>query len=345
MPTLAQHKRRPFTTCMDLSGVFVNTFVEQVRNAKPGLGKVSPEQEAIHFYLSNHVVSLIASSHEPDEPLPPEVNGLVESYYASQYKSAVRLVYYLYLICVRESRHCQDKDKAIKEHVSKVGDEGALHAFMETMPCGSDSAARHGVTYFFPEDCTIGELVHQLEVLLFKGKYSSAFGGEKWGGIAKVLRQFLHGEISAEMLVDTAFTLQHNTSAIFNKGMLYHAQNDHALIRILDAQRAGQIPEYVKSKDYGVSAIHTSLLEKAEKLFGAFNSSVDWAAVKGAGGIGEHEDHTPVSDEKSDKVAHWKMKLKQKKEAKKKAEFLNNSVLVLPGVYLPKVKRSEQEAS
>ena len=57
------------------------------------------------------------------------------------------------------------------------------------------------------------------------------------------LVRFVSGEFSAEMMLDTVWTLAHNGGPIFNKGQFY-ACTANAL-RILDVQRSGQIPEAV----------------------------------------------------------------------------------------------------
>ena len=44
------------------------------------------------------------------------------------------------------------------------------------------------------------------------GGWSSSFGGKKWGLAAKVLVDYLEGEINDVIFVDTVWSLQHNTS-------------------------------------------------------------------------------------------------------------------------------------
>lgn len=347
MPTLAQHKARVFTQQVDLSGVAMNSFAIPVKMSHQKGDTVRPEHEAIRFYLQNHIVSMISQIREPDEVLPPEEDELVRDYYVAQYQSATRLVHYLFLICSREVRHCHNKNDVLSKLPGTPEAVAAYGKFLSNLPGDSSGAAKYAADYNYPDGYTLGDYAAHTEAAFFKGKYSSSFGGKKWGVIAKVLRQFVHGEISAEMLMDTAFTLQHNTCSIFNKGMLYAHQDEAALLKILDAQRAGMIPEYVKGGNKFTPPDCTAWLAKAEKVVGSFGTTVDWGKVKAAGGVGNHsndDDPAPATS----KVDKWKQKLQTKlaklKADKEAAEFAKNYVQILPNVTLKKTERSQGDA-
>jgi hypothetical protein len=101
--------------------------------------------------------------------------------------------------------------------------------------------------------------------------------------VAHTLNRVVHGEISMEAFMDTAWTLEHNNGAIFNKGMLYTMYGPN-LAKILDVQRAGMIPQLMAES--GVA--HASNSE-VEALFDmcvtvlpdfAAPGYVDWFAVE-----------------------------------------------------------------
>src|SRR5208283_4005185 len=90
----------------------------------------------------------------------------------------------------------------------------------------------------------IGTFCKGLAWQFYKCKWAGGYGGKKWGVVTDCLARFVTGEFSAEMMLDTVWTLAHNGGPIFNKGQFY-ACYGHTLYRILDVQRSGQIPEAV----------------------------------------------------------------------------------------------------
>lgn len=242
-----------------------------------------PEKDAVVFYMLHHAVNSLRMKFHPLEPLPESAMRVLDLYHAQMALRGTRMFYYLLLICVRESRHSSGaKGSAEKEMRAKYTDAVVnFHAEVEDM---SESAA---VAHFQkkPPDVPLTLWVNFMSEHFRKYSYGHAFGGEKWGVIADVVRDFVEGKTSLAMLLDTSFTLAHNTSAIFDKGMLYeHYGSD--LQKILDVQHSGQIPQLVK--EYGVKVADLSandvheMLALCDKTIEGFSDPgyVDWYKVE-----------------------------------------------------------------
>jgi hypothetical protein len=158
------------------------------------------------------------------------------------------------------------------------------------------------------------------------------------------------GRISAEMFLDTGFTLCHNGGPIFNKGMLYHHANKAELERILDVQRAGQIPQLVASKGtkFVTAPLSAYQSKMRELLGGEFDGYVDWFLVESLGSLGKYPTEKaqqaakhgkPGSSVIAEKVAAAKAKIAAAKVQAEKEEFHKNHMEILPGVFVQKIKR------
>jgi len=123
---------------------------------------------------------------------------------------------------------------------------------------------------------------------------------------------------SAELMLDTGYTLAHNNGPIFNKQVLYHPHDTTELKKILDVQRAGMIPQMVHSgASKFVSLAHRKFHEKALALLGEeFGGPVNWFTVENLGAV-------------------------QSYTAEKAAMADPEHLYVLPGLQLKKVKRGK----
>lgn len=118
--------------------------------------------------------------------------------------------------------------------------------------------------------------------------FSSSFGGSKWEAIAKCLQGFVNGAVSASVMLDTSFTLSHNTGPIYNKGMFYLGSTD--LIHTLDTQRAGLIPNFVHS--VGLDWVTTEGVIADGVLLGEdFTVPVDYQLVMDLGSVDNYSDN------------------------------------------------------
>lgn len=267
----------------------LNKYMDAPKALHPTLGvedlKAPPERDAIEFYLKNHAVAVLHQRFGPEAELPSEVASVMNDYHAMLAVKSVRMFYYLLLICTRESRH-EKSDYSSNLWVGLRGTYGeAMTSFHKTIK-GSGSSGAVSKFRKHPPTVTLKDYTSFLTDVFFNGKYSGGYGGPAWGEVAKVIRDFVHGTLSAEMMMDTAFTLAHNNGPIFNKGMLYHGYTQE-IYKILDVQRSGQIPQYVESTsssivDDRVKKTHASLKAIIGYEFGGY---VDWFKVEALGAM------------------------------------------------------------
>lgn len=301
------------------------------------------ERDAVIFYMLNHACSVIRQKVHEYEPLGDYL-PIVEEYHRQLAQRSVRMFYYMLLICTRESRHVKTSysdplwGKFLKEY-------GPVQQFHQTIKgIGSDAAA----TRFRenPPNVKLGNYANFLVDVFYKGQYNSSYGGPAWGKVADVLRDFVVGKITAEMMMDTSFTLAHNTGPIFNKGMLFEMFNSSELIRILDVQRAGMIPQFIGNKESkwsndGQVAKLWDLCHS--RLPDEFSGFVDWYAVEELGSVHKYPSYKDQQVKKygppaKHKAAMEAQKLKQQLEAKKLAEMEKNMVQIMPGLKVQKVE-------
>jgi hypothetical protein len=311
--------------------------------------KAKPEQEALWFYVQQHAMTLLARRFDDSEPLGAATE-FVERYHDSIQLKSLRMFYYLLLICTRESRHIKHNAKRTKlyakyptikpfhaTHVQDSSAESAVQAIIKNAP-----------------DISLGEYTGFLVDAFVNGSYDGGFGGKAWAAIARPLNDFVHGKITAEILIDTGFTLAHNNGPIFNKGMLYHGQNTARLHKVLDVQRSGQIPQLIAHHYSDMNIVIVAPLRdyvhEFTKLDSGFGGRVDWTQVKNIKGVAIY--HNEISAQKaSDPKVTWKDKIVKLKEAAAmkaaklkaqaaKAALLQNAIEILPGTWVPKGKRS-----
>jgi hypothetical protein len=353
MHTIAQHKKRPFTQNLDLTGVECKKFATNLCEFMEWLKKenkahASPEQEAIWFYLMNHAMANVALKYDADEPISQEVHDLIMHYHRNVQIKALRMAFYLVLICTRESRHAHTNNNLTELYSKYPSSVKEFHKQLSEL--GSDGAAKKFKVN--PPPVTMGVYSSFLEDVFFKCNYGGGYGGKAWGQIAKILRQFIHGEISPEMMLDTAFTLCHNNGPIFNKGMLYDMYDGGAIVKILDVQRSGQIPQLVASKESPhVTHEHKEYQAHVQKIVGDFNGYVDWYVVEALGSVKKYpsEKQNQIAkygkSDKTQKLEEEAKKTAEKKEAQKilaaqkmKELFEKTKFEVMPGLVVDKIK-------
>jgi hypothetical protein len=145
-------------------------------------------------------------------------------------------------------------------------------------------------------DCTVAQYMEAQTLAFSKAggaKFPGSYGGDPWSNIAKCLWMAMAGKTSLEMMVDTSYTLAHNTCSMFNKPLLYQFGGaDHSnLTQILDVQRSGQIPEMVLDPKHwaGVdlsTLVCTPIIKQVKlEVPGAFGDYVDWIKVEALGAV------------------------------------------------------------
>lgn len=243
----------------------------------------SPEVDALIFYMMNHAVSLVRQRVHPYAQLGDYL-PVVEEYHRQLAYRSTRMFYYMLLICTRESRHAKSAvdTKQMKEVFKGI--ETTVKPFWQGIKgTGSSSAVNSFRTH--PPVVGMGRYTDYLVDIFFKSSYSSGYGGKAWGAVATVLRDYIHGTISAEMMMDTGFTLCHNNGPIFNKGMLYTSYTEE-IYMILDVQRAGMIPQLIGNKESNKAKLDVvqKIWELCYKVFPKeFAGYVDWYLVEKLG--------------------------------------------------------------
>lgn len=290
MGTLNQHRSRPTLAPIDLRPVTVAQVMAQYKPLRQYLDQhatdvARPEHEALSFYLTNAAVAQVMQRCAPDEPLQ-ELEVLVDRHHEVIRVAALRLFFYLLLICTRESRHLHS-DKAFYNQLA------IAHGCMDFTKAikGMDSMSVVHRMISNPPPYPLGKYTDHLVAVFSEGAkhglFSGGFGGKAWAEVAKVLRGFVHGTLSAELMLDTGFCLSHNNGPIFNKEVLYTTYNDYELKKILDVQRAGMIPQLVHmGASPFVNAQHREFHAQATQLLGAeFQGVVDWDKVMSLGAV------------------------------------------------------------
>lgn len=358
--TLAFQLARPGMTCRDLSAIPLQLVAAQCAAfrksssvgeylgdtlSEPSRG--DPQTDAIMFYMSNHAVSVIRSKVHPLQPLGP-LKPIMEDYAYTLGVMVPRMFFYLLLICTRESRHVKNDHGSsfVTTMTQKYGPD--YWSWTNTLRGqSSQGAAESFLTK--PPNLKLGKYVCFLADLFNQGHFSSAFGGPAWGKIAELLRDFVIGKLTPEMMLDTAFTLAHNTAPIFNKGMLYSDWNSE-LYKILDIQRSGQIPKYVSSEKKHTQGHGWPRLLKfyetcAELMPSEFVGYVDYFAVEELGATKSYPQEKALQVQKYGAPAKFKAKqtlemLKAQQAADQAAQEAKQYVTLHPGC---KVKILESE--
>ena len=347
--TLAYHSSRVLAAHRDMRDVPCATVAAAVAAycEVNGADKV-PEREALWFYGMNHGVALIAAAHAPLEPLPQWALGFVQAYHREMAPRAVRAFYYLLLICTREARH----NKSLKTDAPKMAEKFGqpVASFFKSIKGGEPGI--HKALLETPPAATIGTYCEALCWQFYNSSWNGGYGGPAWGAIADCLYRFVTGEYSAEMMLDTIWTLSHNNGPIFNKGMLYGMYDAHLIIKLLDVQRSGQIPQAVLHDDaislYADVNLAGWMKQLKERFPDQIGDYVDWEVVEALGSVKKYPVEKKAQWEKhgmspaakaAKEAAEAKKKAALEAAAKAKAEHAKDWFTVMPGTEVKIIHR------
>lgn len=287
--TLKELLNRPIRSRLNLFDVEIDLIATQMLprfNEKHHSTLVS----ASSFYLGRHILAELSIHYLDDEYLPNDVTALVRKIQSEASVTALRMFYYLLMICHRESRHVHGNVPSVMANYShsNLSDYTTWLQSKSSGDCQKNFLS--GGLSIDQRPATLGEYVTHLFGIFTYGKFSTSYGGKPWARIAGVLLQFVKGEISGEMLVDTAWTLAHNTGHIFNKGCFFDIPGKQELIKLLDIQRSGQIPNYIMSIGTHRFAPLAAFLCDVKKVLTWFNPGdfVDYALVTKLGAVGQY---------------------------------------------------------
>lgn len=349
---------RPGVVLRDMS----NTTVQAVTNSinefmsLPNLGSLAgvhhpepimgnSERDAVVFYLLNHAVSLVRQKFHPYQKLGA-CEEILNTYHTELATRSTRMFAYMLIICTRESRHAKNgySDTLWTDLVSKYG--VGVKEFHKTIKGTSSDNAKNNLLSS-PPNSTLGMYTSYLAELFHNGSFSGGYGGPAWGAVADVLRDYCLGKLTAEMMMDTAFTLCHNNGPIFNKGMLFESYSSE-IYKILDVQRSGQIPQLIANKESKLakdSTVYAHWVMCHTILGDVFSGHVDWFLVEELGALHQYKNEQDLQVT----MFGYPSKFKAKIEAEKiKTQLAEKKLLaeasmwveIMPGV---KVQKMESE--
>jgi len=334
--SLHEYRKRPQTVPLSFKGVTVAQLVQSI--AKWQSEQVHqyavPEDQALQFYVANAAYAQLAQKVEAHQPLNQVQQWLMTHYYEVMKNIGLRAFFYTFLICTREARH--GGFTQLKPKVAHVyGDIGFFKNLTDDASTiisqiqGSDWQTKY----------TLDKFTDLLVLVFEQATFSGGYGGKNWAAVARPLRDFCHGLTTMEMFLDTVWTLAHNNGAIFNKAMMYKKQNDEALLKILDVQRAGQIPSLIWwNESQFVKDHHREVVNEARKDMPDFGiNKVDWQAVVDAGALGSYPGFKKTVDKAAAAAAAAKAAEKAAFIAANKAKMFQ----VTPTEHVTKITRAE----
>jgi hypothetical protein len=359
MDYLNYFRNKPVFQKTNFDAVSCKTIAKTYKKNKTAWNgtKLTPEHEAIQFYMGNHAYSELVMRYDGYQPLG-DAQYIAKKYTEDLMVSGVRMFYYLLLICTRESRHVHTDYDLISDLKSKF--DGECTDFTD-MISGSGSSGSVKNFIDTPPDTDIASYTAYLVEVFNRGGFGGGYGGKPWGAVAKCLSDYCNGVTTMEMMMDTAWTLAHNNGPIFNKGIIFDMYDDHWLKTILDVQRSGQIPQYVAESHIMmykyVNPDHKQFLKEVLQVVPSFGGYVDWHKVEALGAVQTYAQNKKnqinqygMSDFAKNIEAN-KVKIlaaEYAKEAETKAaadkqnkDFLAGSYVVTDGVYIKKLTRME----
>lgn len=292
--TLAYYNAAPQVHRHDLSEMPTSVFSSATKTYRKTCNQVSPDDEAFSFYAANHCASLVKKSFTPNEVLPAWAEKVMSSYTTLCMTQGTRMLHYILSICTREMRHLHYTmvgDAFWNKMVAQYGGESKSYI---TSLCSLNETAAVSRYMENPPSMSIGQYIGALSYAFHKGKWSSGYGGKKWGIVADAAVAMLNGKTSMEMLVDTGYTLAHNGGPIFNKGMMYTSYSS-LFVMLLDVQRSGQIPELLLDTSQSYAGLNkpTEAKDIVKLVAGArpkeFRGWVDWYLVESLGAVGKYD--------------------------------------------------------
>jgi len=337
-----------------MSQVPLKTFTKKFRTCLNKADKVAPETEALWFYGLNHCLSIIQSKYDRFEPMDEWNANFVDDYYNILSEKAVRAFYYLVAICVREVRHNKSLTNDLAEMTKLFGEDVASWFYK--------SENEQQILARFcsePPETSLGNFFDCIAWQFYNSSWLQGYGGKAWGNVTDCLLRFIKGETSAEIMLDTVWTLSHNNGPIFNKGHFY-SNHSPTLARILDIQRSGQIPEAVLSDDLVLFLYDKILLRKIVKFkehhAGHIGEYVDWYKVEALGALHSYPQEKGAQLAKYGMTESIKQHLAQLEKQKQmveqqkilaaqqkilaQIEFEKNHYTIMPGVHVKKFERA-----
>lgn len=278
------------------------TVVLAVDKNNPAAVEV-PDSAAARFYALNQLISTLFQKFTPNERMPEWAQSIACDYEVELVRQHRHMVWYTFLVICREFRHLKNPATVFKSAKFSQG-------VKDLLPMIKDSQDNYALNQWLkavPKEDLAG-FCRCLAQAFGTGSWGGGYGGKPWGLIAKTLADYFAGEISAEVFIDTAYTLAHNNGPMFNKGMLYSMYTSKFLT-LLDVQRAGMVCEGLASgqvqgwftvKDADVLVKHIQNINQA--FDGTVGEYINWYQVEALGAVGTYAAYKAEQDKKYGKT-------------------------------------------
>lgn len=277
--TLAEFRESPLYRAYPLE-VSASVLAARLKLVEKTNTSLNPCTEAISFYALNQLMAKIQMMFSQNTVLPDWALEVARAYDSQLVHQHQHLVWYLFLIITREFRHLKNSQAFFDKHPQMYPKELRV---MHSMVIDSSSQSQCNNWLNAVPDMPLARYCDAIALAFGKGTWPGAYGGKPWENIAGTLGRYIKGESSAEVLVDTAYTLAHNTAPIFNKTMIYETPLTSDLMKVLDVQRSGQVCEGI------IEGVFESMFTKyvwvlvnttSPLLQGAVGTYVDWYKVE-----------------------------------------------------------------
>lgn len=246
----------------------VNSLAKELdKIKKETITGISPENEALTFYMMNHGFHLIKNKYSPLEILPINVQKLIQEHLKITNDIAKRLFTYIILISVEEARFLNLNEQ--KTNFFSFLESSYGIDFISYVKNNFRSSKKSGSLLDFQNlGMNIGAFLDGMTAVFSFGTWTPGYGGKSWSKIVGLSRDVVKGNQSFEMMADLAFSLAHNNGSMFNKGHIYNMYTPF-IYEILDIQDSGQIPQWINSNKNNTNVGKDLLLlhEKLSKEF------------------------------------------------------------------------------
>jgi len=262
-------------------GISASQLANKLLSFNKNATQAFPDTQALRFYALNQIIGAMQARFTPNEKLPAWGERAVELYCAELANQHNRMFWYTFLVVSREWRHLKNlatvtavksqpytpELKALHPTINDSNSEDYLNKWLKNVP-----------------DMSLIDYCKCLTHSFNTGSWGGGYGGKAWGAISQTLQNYVEGKISAEVFVDTAYTLAHNNGPMFNKGMMYDLYSSE-FKPVLDVQRSGQVCEALWSAEFSKTSDTDDIREllkecKSELGIGDY---VDWYKVETLG--------------------------------------------------------------
>lgn len=235
-------------------------------------GKTEPEDCALNFYLLSHAFKYFESNKDKNDLLNENEHSFM-SFFLS-YNEEIFLKSFLYLLSIvnKESRHIyiSNHDKRLLkrnygqemyDYTKMISKKSREKDYKANKAISSCKDLPNVPLYLFLE---------HIEDIFSESDFEDSYGGEPWANITKCLKKYIDGFYSPEIMVDTMWSLSHNSGCIFDKDVIFfNTKNDgETLQQILNSQALGLIPPSIDAfNPYIKKQRHIHVYHKVKKLF------------------------------------------------------------------------------